>query len=76
MPVKVEASGIELACLEIVGDIAPTVVSKSIALVAQRGIPSFFISPTVVPIGFCANLVPNFLGLLRVFFRGAIFHHP
>ena len=63
-PVKVDASGILLASALKVGDTAPTVVSKIIALLAQRGIPSFFSSPTLVDIGFSFNLRPrDFVGL-------------
>ena len=63
-PVKVDASGILFACAVKVGDVAPTPISKIIALPAQRGTPSFFSSPTLVDIGFSFNLRPrDFVGL-------------
>jgi hypothetical protein len=58
-PVKVDASGILLACDVKVGLVAPTPISKIIALPAQRGTPSFFSSPTVVVIGLSLNLLPK-----------------
>jgi len=72
-PVKVDASGILLACDDKVGEVAPIAVSKIILLPAQRGTPSFFISATVVFIGLSLNLLPKDLGLVvRFFVLGAM----